>query len=917
MKTSLKLTILIIFSFIFCSTGTAKNGSDIEITNLRCELIKNPKGIDITTPRLSWELISDKKSVLQTSCHILVASSLEKLNANEGDLWDSKQVKSDMSILVPYQGRPLESRMECYWKVRVTTNKGKSDWSQPACWTMGLLTPDEWQARWIGLDKTYEWENPEGDNTRMGARYFRKEFQAAKQIEKATLYICGLGLYKLHINGDVIGTQELSPTPTDYRKEVKYNTFDVTENLQQGKNAVGVVLGNGRFFHMRKSIPFQYPKMIFHLELEYKDGGKQIVVSDNTWKVTADGPIRANNEYDGEEYDARKEMPGWDKPDFDDKRWLTIEPITPPEGELNAQLNPNIQVMDIVRPIGIKELEKGKYILDMGQNMVGWLKMKVKGNRGEQVQLRFAEFLNDDGSINQENLRGALATDKYTLKGGGEEVWEPYFTSHGFRFVEIMGYPGTPSIKDFEGRVVYDEMEQTGTFETSNALINQIYKNSYWSIRGNYRGVPTDCPQRAERMGWTGDRAIGSYGESFIFDNHSLYSKWVNDIKITQKESGSVSDIAPSYWSHYTDNMTWPGTYLMVANMLYEQYGDKEPIVKHYDSMKKWLYYMRDKYLTADNIMPRDQYGDWCTPPEDPTFNDPKDPNLITDKELIGTSYYFYMLRLLEKFALMLNKPADAKEYEGQAVKVKEAYNAKFLNKEKGYYSTNTVTANVLSLSFGLVPDEYKKVVFGNMKNRTTGEFKGHVSSGIIGCQWLMREFTKNGSPEVAYEMLLKTDYPSFGYMIGKGATTIWEHWNGDGMAKWIDSQNHVMQLGDLIIWFYEDLAGIKNTSGNYGFKKITMKPQIINGLDMAKGTFHSVHGMIKSSWKKDRSSFKWDITVPCNTTATVYIPAVSQTSVKESGKKPSSKDIKFIKMEGQYAVFEVGSGSYSFLTNN
>ena len=549
----------------------------------------------------------------------------------------------------------------------------------------------------------------------------------------------------------------------------------------------------------------------------------------------------------------------------------------------------------------------------MGQNMVGWLKMKVKGNRGDQVNLRFAEFLNDDGTINQENLRGGLAIDKYTLKGGKEEVWEPHFTSHGFRYVEITGYPGIPSPADFEGRVVYDEMEQTGFFQTSDTLLNQIYKNAYWSIRGNYRGMPTDCPQRTERMGWTGDRAIGSYGESFIFNNNNLYAKWINDIRITQRENGSVSDIAPSYWSQYTDNMTWPGTYLTVANMLYEQFGNKEPITKHYESMKKWLYYMRDTYMTPDHIMPRDQYGDWCAPPEDPAFNDPKDPSLITDKALIGTSYYFHMLKLLEKFAIILDKPKDAKELGEQSVAVKKAYNSKFLNKEKGCYSNNTVTANILSLSFGLVPEEYKKAVFENIEKRTLNEFKGHVSTGIIGCQWLMRGLTDNGRPDIAYQMLLKTDYPGFGYMIKKGATTIWEHWNGDTMAKWIDSQNHVMQLGDLIIWFYENLAGIKNAPGSYSFKKITMKPQMIEGLQSTQASYHSVQGLIESSWKKKDSSFEWNITIPCNTTAIVYIPAPSKTAVQESGKRVSSKHVKFIKTEGPYAVFEVGSGKYVF----
>lgn len=909
------MNILYLSTILSCFLSVCNAKTVPEITNLKCEMINNPVGIDHASPRLSWEITSKDRSVMQKSYQIMVASSLEKLNSNQADLWDSKQVRSDVSVFLPYAGKTLESRMECYWKVRVVTNKGTSNWSQPAKWTMGLIHAGEWQAKWIGLNKSFDWEAPTAGCTRLAARYFRKEFEASQQPVKATLYLCGLGLYKLHMNGEVIGDQELAPTPTDYTKVAKYNTFDVSKNIQKGANAIGVVVGNGRFFHMRGNPNFEYPKMILQLELEYADGSRQTVLSDDTWKVTADGPIRANNEYDGEEYDACKEMPGWNKAGFTSQKWFTAEYIEEKQLKLEAQLNQNIKVMDVIRPIDISELKTGTYILDMGQNMTGWLRMKVTGKRGEQVKLRFAEFLNKDGNINQENLRGGLATDIYTLKGEGNEIWEPIFTSHGFRFVEITGFSGTPTINDFEGRVVHDDMELTGNFKTSNPLINQIYKNAYWSIRGNYRGMPTDCPQRTERMGWTGDRAVGSYGESYIFNNNDLYAKWLDDIATTQREDGSLSDIAPSYWNSYSDNMTWPGTYLMVANMLYERFGNKEPIVKHYESMKKWLYYMRDKYMTPDHIMPRDVYGDWCMPPESPELDNSKDPTRITDAAVIGTAYYYYMLELLEKFAGILNKPEDAKRFVDEAIVIKDAYNKKFLNTQTGQYSNNTVTANLLSLSFGMVSEEYKQAVFQNIVNKTMKEFNGHISTGLIGCQWLMRGLTDNGRPDIAYQMLTNTDYPSFGYMIKNGATTMWEHWNGNTLPLWIDSQNHVMLLGDLIVWFYENVAGIKNARESYGYKKLTMKPLVLDGLNTANASFHSVHGLVKSSWKKDNKSFHWELTVPCNATATVYIPASSRSVVTENGGKPSSKNIKFVKMDGSYAVFEVGSGSYSFLS--
>ena len=887
----------------------------VEVSNLLCERNENPYGIDVPHPRLSWELAGNKRGVCQKRYRILVASSWEKLKHNEGDLWDSGEVETDESVFIPYQGTPLTSRQECYWKVKVTMNDSTSLWSEPAMWTMGLLNADDWEAQWIGLDKTFDWEAPTQDNTRMSARYFRSEFDVKQKPEKATIYLSGLGLYKLYINGRKVGRQELSPTPTDYNKEVKYNTFDVTELLKKGENAIGIVLGNGRFFHMRRTGSFEYPKLIAQLEITSKDGSRQVVTSGAGWKATANGPIVANNEYDGEEYDARKEMPGWSETGFDDSQWLEAELVSPPKGELGAQLNKNITVMDSIAPVGLWKLKEGTYILDMGQNMVGWLRMKVKGEQGTQVSLRFAEFLNEDGTINQENLRGGLANDKYTLKGKGTEVWEPSFTSHGFRYVEITGYPGEPHKDDFEGRIVYDEMRRTGSFECSDSLLNRIYQNACWSIQGNYRGMPTDCPQRTERMGWTGDRAIGSYGESFVFDNNNLYAKWVNDIRVTQREDGSVSDIAPSYWSYYTDNMTWPGTYLIVSDVLYRQYGNMESIQKHYSSMKKWVYYMRDKYLNEEHIMPRDIYGDWCTPPEDPTFNDPKDPSLITDKELIGTAYYYHMLDLLAKFAGLLGYEDDIREYESQLPVVKAAYNNKFLNKERGYYSNNTVTANVLSLAFGLVPQAYRETVFENMIDRTVNEFDGHISTGVIGCQWLMRELTKGGRPDVALRMLQKTDYPSFGYMIKKGATTIWEHWNGDGMEKWIDSQNHVMMLGDLIIWLYENLAGIKSDESACGFKKIIMKPELTDELRHVKASYHSVRGLIRSSWESTDDAFRWDITIPCNATALVYLPAEELSDVSEGGKELDAvAGVTFVKKDGRYIVVELVSGDYAFM---
>jgi alpha-L-rhamnosidase len=885
----------------------------IEIINLRCENSTNPV-IDVCMPRLSWEIQSDGRDVRQKFYRILVSSSPEKLDNDEGDLWDSRQVKSDNSVYIVYEGKKPDSRTEYFWKVKVRTNKGESE-SKPASWTTGLSNGG-WQAKWTGLNKTSKKDAIDESKTRLAARYFRKEFSVPEKVEKATLYVSGLGLYEAYINAARIGEQVLSPTPTDYSKSVKYNVFDVSEQLVEGNNAIGVVLGNGRFFTMRKGQVrnFGFPIMILQLEIEYADGSAQTLVSDDSWKATADGPILANNEFDGEEYDARKEFPGWNKAGFDDSAWIPAELVDPPGGQLEAQINRNIKVMETIRPKSLNEIRPGIFVMDMGQNMVGWLRMNVKGTAGDEVKLRFSETLNDDGTLYTANLRSADATDKYILKGGESETWAPSFTYHGFRFVEISGFPGMPVADNFEGLVVFDEMEKTGEFETSDKTINQIYENARWGIMGNYRGMPTDCPQRDERMGWLGDRAVGSQGESYIFDINNLYEKWLADIEQAQREDGSVPDVAPNYWSIYSDNMTWPGAYVIIANMLYEQYGNMKPIERHYESMKKWINYMQEKYL-KDNIMAKDTYGDWCMPPESPELIHSQDPARKTDGAVLSTVFYYRILGLLEKFAILLEKEEDANVFAQRAETVKDAFNSKYFDTATGQYSNNTVTANLLPLCFGMVSDEYREDVFKNIIDKTSGEFNSHVSTGLVGIQWLMRGLSEYGRPDIAYRIAANKDYPSWGYMIEKGATTIWELWNGDTANPDMNSGNHVMLLGDLIVWFYEYLAGIQNGPDGAGFEEIVMKPCIVEGLDYVKASYKSVRGLIKSEWKKTGEQFVWNITVPCNSTATVYIPVTAdKNKVTENGKKASaSKGVKFLRLTDKYRVLRVGSGNYSF----
>lgn len=902
-------------AIILNCSGSCYADAQIGLQNLKCEMLNQPLGICTDKPRLSWQITGETRNTRQVAYQIMVASTPAKLTAGEGDLWDSRKVNSDASIMVSYNGKALGSRTACYWKVKVWTNNGASAWSKPAAWTIGLLNPADWKAKWIGCDRGFPWDSV-SKFSRLSARYYRHQFDLKPGIKKATAYIVGLGHYELYLNGQAIGDQVLAQPPTDYTQSVKYNTFDITGFLKKGANAIGTVLGNGRYFTMRpkykpkKIKEFGFPKMLLQMEVEYTDGTKQTIISDNNWKFTADGPIRTNNEYDGEEYDATKEFNGWNNTGFDDSQWLKAELVQPPGGRLDAQMNEPIRVMDTVKPISISQLKNNVWILDLGQNMAGWLQMRVKGSRGDKVTLRYAETLQSNGELYVANLRDAKVTDIYTLKGGDEELWHPVFVYHGFRYVEISGYPGKPELSNFEGQVVYDAMAATGHFETSNQLINQIYHNAYWGVLSNYKGMPVDCPQRNERMPWLGDRAVGSLGESFMFANGNLYAKWLDDIAQSQKADGSIPDVAPAYWNYYSDNMTWPGTYILVADMLYRQFADKAPIQKHYTSMKKWMDYMRAKYM-KNYIITKDKYGDWCVPPESPELIHSRDSSRNTDGQLIATAYYFHLAGLMEKFARLTNKPADAQEFADQRLKVGKAFNDRYLDKHTSQYANNTVTANLLPLYFGITPGAYKQAVFKNIANKIN-DADGHISTGVIGTQWLMRGLSEFGRPDLAYRIASNSDYPSWGYMVKRGATTIWELWNGDTANPAMNSGNHIMLLGDLITWFYEDLAGIKTAEP--GFKQIVMNPLSANGLDKVKASYQTPYGLVESSYTKTNNRFNWHITVPANSSAVVYIPADNVGAVTEGGKPASTvKEIKLLKMENGKAVFRIGSGSYDF----
>jgi alpha-L-rhamnosidase len=910
---------LILFAVMLVPDTEAGN---VMVKNLRCEYRKNPMGVDALRPRLSWILESNQLGQKQTAYHILLATRRQNLDKNIGDIWDSGKVESGQSIQIPYQGAALKSTQTYYWKVRIWDKEGNpSSWSEPAYWTTGLLNKSDWQAKWIGLDRAVGKDDLQAIHTRLSVRMLRYEFTLDKKIKKATAFICGLGLFELYLNGQKIGNQVLSPGLTEYNKRSFYMTFDVTDELQQQSNALGVILGNGRYFAPRAGDPtntrtYGFPKLLLQINIQFSDGTSTFIITDEKWKIYCDGPIQANNEYDGEIYDARKEVDNWHQVGFDDSYWLPVELVEKPGEQQVSQMNEPIEITETLYPIAISEPQPGVYVFDMGQNMVGWVRLKVQGKAGTKVTLKFAEVLQDNGMLYLDNIRSAEVTDIYITRGAGTEIWEPRFTYHGFRYVEIRGFPGKPDLSAIEGKVVHDAVEYSGTFTCSNPLINQIYKNAVWGIRGNYRSIPTDCPQRDERQGWLGDRSVESKGESYIFDIVKLYNKWLNDIQDAQLDNGSIPDVAPSYWPIYSDNTTWPGSYIIIPAMLYDQYADLETIRKHYPTMKKWIGHM-SRFL-QEGIMPRDQYGDWCVPPENLALIHTNDTRRTTSAELIGTAYFFYELRLMQRFAHLLNNLEDAAYYERLADQMKKAFNNKFLQKDKVRYSNNSHTANILPLAFDLVPPEYREHIFDNLVEKIMGESEEHIGSGLIGCQWIMRVLSDNGRPDIAYTLAAQNSYPSWGYMVENGATTIWELWNGSTGDPGMNSHNHVMLLGDLIVWYYEYLAGIKSDPEYPGFKHIIMRPQVVGDLNFVEASYLSMYGLIESNWKLEDNQFYWDIRIPANTTATVYVPGTRENIVTANDLIPEESDgVQFLKKDTNGAVYRIESGKYTFISKD
>jgi alpha-L-rhamnosidase len=918
-RTTILSSLLIIASTFFSQSRAAE--SVLHPVDLRCEYLKNPLGIDRTTPRLSWKLQAAPmagRGLRQTAFQIQVAATEQALQSGKADLWDSGKVDSDQSTQVAYLGKLLGSRQRCWWKVRIWDQEGKaSAWSEPALWSMGLLQASDWDAKWIGLNGGDQTLPSDQTHTRLPARMLRREFEIPKPIRRATVYVTGLGFFDLYLNGARVGDHIMDPGLTEYSKLILYVTFDVTRQLLPGKNALGVVLGNGRFFapragnkHPVNFKSYSYPELLLQLEIEYANGTRQQVASDGDWKVTADDPTRVNNEYDGEEYDSRKEIPGWDKPRFNDAQWRKVDTMSSPGGRLQAQMLEPTRITQELKAVSIRQTKSGTYLVDFGQNFYGQVRLRASAPAGTVVRMREAYSLNPDGSLRSQDNRSALATDTYIFKGAGVETWSPRFRGQGFRRVEVTGLPGKVTADQFTGLVVENGLDAVGSFECSIPLLKQIYRNVRWGERMFLRnGVPLD-PDRDERQGWTGDPAKDGEGEAFNFNVSAFYDKWIHDIFLDQQPDGKQSDVSPAYWAFYSGDIAWPSVLTIIPDWYYSFYGDRRILEVNYQPMKKWVEYCA-RQMKGDYTVDKTEYGDWC----DAASMDAKGSDRgATSRPLIGTAYCYLNVKLMARAAQRLGKTDDEKHYTDLAAKIRDGFNRRLFNPQTAQYEGATQTSYVLPLAFGLVPDEFRAKVIQNLVDDIMIQHQGYTTVGLLGMQWLMEVLTETGHADVALTIATRTKRPSWGYMIAQGATTIWERYDMNTRDPGMNSEALLIQTGDLEAWFYQALAGINYDPEHPGFKDIVMHPRVVPELTFVRASLDSPQGKISSSWQAQKGEFDWNIVVPPNATATVFIPSADPDNVRESGKPAAhAEGVKFLRVENDAAIFQIGSGSYAF----
>lgn len=894
--------------FLVCASlllASLPAAARMTVEDMRCEYLQDPIGIDAPAPRLSWTLASDTRGDMQTGWQILAASDPALLARDEADLWDTGRVHSDTSIQIPYTGKPLASGQRCWWKVRVWDGAGKpSTWSKPGRWEMGLLEGKDWHGTWIGRND---------DRNPQPAPLLRTSFAVSGKVAKARLYIAALGYGEAILNGERIGDHRLDPGYTRYDRRILYVTHDVTGLLRKGSNALGVMLGNGWFnVHTLAAWDFNEapwrasPRMLCELRIDYADGRSEVVASGASWK-TAEGPVVFNSIYSGESYDARREIPGWDKPGFDDAAWAPAQVLAAPKGRLVAQAIQPIRATREIAPVAVSEPRPGVYVFDFGQTFAGIARLRIAGPAGAKLTLKYAEQLAADGTVDQKDIAVHVVkkepskrfqTDEYTLKGGGTETWEPRFLYDGFRYVEVTGAPVRLTKKNLMGLFLHTDVPAIGRFACSKDMLNRTWTNTIWSFLSNLHGIPTDCPHR-EKNGWTGDAHLAAEMGLFHFDAAAVYTKWIHDLGDEQKKEddaagkkGALPGIVPTGgWGYKWGNgPAWDSAFLLIPWHIYEYCGDTRILEQHYDGMKSYVDYLTS---VAKQDIVTIGLGDWC-PAE-----------TKTPQDITSTAYYAVDARIVARAAAVLGKADDAKTYAALADRIAMSFNRHFANPTNGYFNGSQASLGC-ALYQDLVPAERKAEIVGRLV-ADIEKRGGHLDFGILGAKYVPNALSDAGRADVAYRLATQMTKPGWGWWLDQGATTLWEEWNGGG------SRCHIM-FGDICAWMMKSLAGIKPSAAHPGFKRFEIAPQVVGDLTWVKADYDSVRGRISSDWKRDGDAFRLRATIPPNTTALVRVPAKAGSEVTEGG-RPVGKvpALKMIQRDAGIAVLEVGAGTYDF----
>ena len=944
-------------------------------SHLRCEYLNSPLGVDERAPRLSWQLNSDRRGARQTAYRILVASTLDKLLRGEADRWDSGVVQSAQTAHVAYAGPPLRSRDLCYWTVEVWDERDAAVRSEPAFWSMGLLERSDWQARWIAADPEIVRRDPEAVASTLTdcgtPAVFRKAFEVGAPVARATVYATARGVFELRFDGHRLGDDLFAPEWTDYDKRIHYRTYDVTALIRHGRNTVAATLGDGwwsgyvgwqetrgRYGSLENSLCAQ-------LEIEFVDGTRTVIGTDASWQCNT-GPILSSDFQMGEVYDARREVEDSQGPGTKDQgrgtidqdthplsegslvsgplsvvplAWLPVREVAAPSAALVAQRSEPVKITETIRPVSVVEHRPGVFIFDLGQNISGFVRLRLRGvAAGTRVTIRHGERLNPDGSLYTENLRRAKATDVYIARGGAsqsgaghplaqrrskssiasfaaaheaDEVWQPHFTFHGFQYVEITGLTAA-DLATVTGCVVHSATAPAGRFECSHAGVNRLWLNGVWSQRDNFLSVPTDCPQRDERLGWMGDAQVFLRTASYNMDVAAFFTKWMIDVEDAQTADGIFPDVAPRVREHIRfvglDRLCgaagWADAGVIVPWTIWRVYGDRRIVERHWSAMVAWVDWIESKNPRGirENVL-GNNYGDWLCIPTDTTFR-----THSPMKTLLATAYWADDAAKLARMAKELGREADAQRFRAMAERVKAAFQQEYVRPD-GRLAVETQTAYLLALAFDLLPEPLRASAAEHLVENIRA-LDWHLSTGFIGISHLNPTLTLAGRADVAYRLLLQDSFPSWLYPVKHGATTIWERWNGwtheDGFFNpHMNSFNHY-SLGSIGEWLFRHVAGIELDPEVAGFDRFVLRPFVRKGLDFARGSYRTAHGEITSEWRRLSDQLEWKVRVPPNTTARAYIPSEPNTTVDTDGAKIVGRDAEF-------AIVELGSGSYSF----